>query len=410
MTLSERLRAQGLVLPDYEGGSLVNVAASILDAFGAWRPGDPPPVRGLDPTFLRDASAVVLVLVDGLGELQLRRAIGHGIAPNLAKASADGALTITSIFPSSTVCALGSLDTARTPGAHGLVAYQHWLDEFGTVAQMLRWGPADRAVSFADPPVSANPDGFVGVETVDARLARAGVAHFLVQPAIFKNSPLVRMLAPAATYVPYVAPSSAAVLVRRLLSRRPWGEARAFIFVYWSTLDTVTHVLGPHSEEHDAEVHAIDELLVAPLRSELGGDVAVLVTADHGHVALDPAQAVRFEDHPDLLALLRYPPAGEHRLALLAPRDGTAGAVRDYCAASFPDAVLLEADEAFSAGLYGTPVSAVARRRAGELLLLATGARQYWYTFLAGELGAHRGSHGALSPEEMVVPLISWRA
>jgi hypothetical protein len=44
------------------------------------------------------------------------------------------------------------------------------------------------------------------------------------------------------------------------------------------------------------------------------------------------------------------------------------------------------------------------------VLLIATGARQYWYTFLAAELGVHRGSHGALSPEEMVVPLVVWTA
>ncbi len=410
MDLAERLRAAGAVLPDYDGGGLVNVAASILDAFGARRRDDPPPVRGLDADLLRDASAVVLVLVDGLGELQLRRAIARGDAPHLAAVRDERALTVSSIFPSSTACVLGTLDTARPPGAHGLVAYQHWLDEFGCVAQMLRWGPADRNVSFAEPPWNAEPRGFVSVDTVDARLAQAGVARFLVQPGVFKNSPLVRMLSPDATYVPYLATSSAAVATRRVLSARPWGEGRAFAFVYWPTLDTVSHFLGPLSEEHHAELRAIDELLIGPLRAQLGGDVVFLLTADHGHVALDPATAVRFEDHPDLLALLRYPPAGEHRVALLGVRDGAAGEVGAYCREHFPEAILASAEEAIDLGLYGAPVTDVARRRIGDLILIATGARQYWYSFIASELAAHRGSHGALSPEEMLVPLLVWSA
>jgi hypothetical protein len=408
MDLYLRLRAAGCVLPDYDGGSLVNLASAILDAFGALGPDDPPPIRGLDGAALRESAALVLILVDGLGESQLSRGIAAGRAPHLARLAGESA-TVTSVFPSSTVCALGSLDTARPPAAHGLVAYQHWLEEFGVVAQMLRWGPATEARSFADPPTSANPRGFVPVETIDARLARRGVARFLVQHAMFRSSPLVRMLSPEATYVPYLATSSAAVLTARLLRQRPWGEGRAFIFVYWPSLDTVSHFVGTAGGEHDAELHAIDELLVAPLVDGFGGDVTFLLTADHGHVELEPAEAVRFEDHPELLAMLRYPPAGEHRTALLASRDGQLDRVRRYCAEHFTEAIGVDAEEALSAGLYGTPVNSVTRGRIGDFVLIATGRRQFWYTFLAPDLGPHRASHGALSPEEMRVPLLIWR-
>ena len=411
MALTDELASSGAVLPAYDGASLVNVAASILDAFGARAAGDPPPVRGLDAGALREAEAIVLILVDGLGEVQLRAAIERGDVPHLAELRrARPGVTITSIFPSSTVSALGSLDTARPPATHGLVGYQHWLEEFGCVAQMLRWGPADQNASFADPPWNAEPRGFVPVETIDARLSRAGVSRFLVQPAIFKNSPLVRMLSPDSTYVPYLSTSGAAVAARRLLEARSRGSGRAFAFLYWSTLDTIGHFLGPGSEEHHAELRAIDHGLIAPLRESLGGRVAFLLTSDHGHVALDLERAVRFEAHPQLLEMLRYPPAGEHRVALLRARDGARDEVRAYCREHFDDAIVADADEALSLGLYGSPVSDATRRRIGDLLLVATGATQYWYTFIASELAAHRGSHGALSPEEMRVPLVSWTA
>jgi hypothetical protein len=411
MDLAARLAASAAVLPRYADRSLMNVASSILDAFGARRPDDPAPVSVIDARMLRDADALVLVLVDGLGELQLRAAIERGDVPALAELYASAQrLTLTSIFPSSTVCALGSLDTARAPGTHGLVAYQHWLDEFACVAQMLRWGPADQNASFVDPPWQAEPRGFVPVETVDARLARASVSRFLIQPAVFKNSPLVRMLSPDSTYVPYVATSSAAVVTRRLLRSRPWGGGRAFAFVYWSTLDTIGHFLGPLSEEHHAELRAIDRGLVAPLRDGFDGRVVFLLTADHGHAALDPSRAIRFEQHPELLAMLRYPPAGEHRVALMRARDGARDEVRAYCLERFADAIVADAEEAFTFGLYGAPVTDATRRRVGDMLLIATGAAQYWYTFIQSELAAHVGSHGALSEAEMLVPLLVWRA
>ena len=130
----------------------------------------------------------------------------------------------------------------------------------------------------------------------------------------------------------------------------------AFVFVYWSTLDTIGHFLGPDSEEHHAELRAIDRGLVAPLREGFYGRVAFLLTADHGHATLDLARAVRFEDHPELLAMLRHPPAGEHRVALMHVKEGAVDEVRAYCAEHFTDGVLADAEDAFALGLYGTPV------------------------------------------------------
>lgn len=220
----------------------------------------------------------------------------------------------------------------------------------------------------------------------------------------------MRMLSPEATYVPYVSTSSAAPLARRLLRERPWGEGRAFLFLYWPTLDTVSHVHGPRAEEHDTEARVIDAFLIDPLLDDLGGEVVFLLTADHGHVELEPPRAVRFEAHPELLARLRYPPAGEPRVAFLAPRDGALDEVRAYCERAFPDALCLDAREALASGLYGSPVADVTPSRTGELLLAATGDRQYWYRFGGDGETVHRGSHGWLSPQEMLVPLLVWRA
>ena len=62
-----------LTLPDYAGGSIVNLMASIAVALGAkhWPYA---PLRLLDPAALRRRSSILLLVVDGLGYRYLRAA------------------------------------------------------------------------------------------------------------------------------------------------------------------------------------------------------------------------------------------------------------------------------------------------------------------------------------------------
>src|SRR5438093_144307 len=82
--LIERLRACGFVPPDYDGGSLLNVAVTVLDLVGARDETDPPPLRALDPDLRKGVRQVVVVLADGLGTAQLRALCAAGDTPFIA--------------------------------------------------------------------------------------------------------------------------------------------------------------------------------------------------------------------------------------------------------------------------------------------------------------------------------------
>jgi len=147
--LIERLRARGFVPPDYDGGGLLNVAATVLDVLGVRDETDPPPLRGLEPSLRDGVRQVVVVLADGLGLNQLRALCAAGEMPFVSSLlerarRQDRAQLIeaTTIFPSTTAAAITTLNTARTPQEHGNIAYFIWLEEFSAVTQMLRWGPA----------------------------------------------------------------------------------------------------------------------------------------------------------------------------------------------------------------------------------------------------------------------------
>src|SRR5205814_2566930 len=131
-----------------------------------------------------------------------------------------------------------------------------YLPEMNTVADMIRWGPLNRRVSFADPEFEQIPEQFFWADTMYARLHAAGVERtFAVNPSGFSGTALTRMLHQHATYAGYVATSSLGPIVARIAggSREP-----TYIYAYWPTVDTIAHVIGPLSPEHGAEVAAFD--------------------------------------------------------------------------------------------------------------------------------------------------------
>ncbi|HEY8758974.1 MAG TPA: alkaline phosphatase family protein, partial [Candidatus Limnocylindria bacterium] len=187
--LREQLRAHGFQLPDYDGGGLVNVAATVLDLCGARGPADPPPLRGIDPALLSGVRNVLVVLCDGLGSDQLQRLAKDGDIPFIARileraARRDAAQLIdaTTIFPSTTAAAVTTMQTARTPQEHGNIAYFLWLEEFATVAQMLRWGvAAQRRGSFFDDR-SIDPRKYAKVPSIHKAIRDHGGRSYIVEP------------------------------------------------------------------------------------------------------------------------------------------------------------------------------------------------------------------------------------
>ena len=201
------LDGEQFVRPDFAGRGLANVAPTVLslltphavDGLGL------PPLDSsvLPESLTRGVRTIVLVVADGLGHVQLQREIAAGNAPNLAELIARAAAgdaqvaytPITSVFPTTTVAALGSVNSGVTPTQHGLLGYTVYLPEFDMVAEMIRWGPLNRRVSFADPEFGRAPEAFFWAETIYARL-QPGVDEPAVSRALesaYAHSPFVRL-------------------------------------------------------------------------------------------------------------------------------------------------------------------------------------------------------------------------
>ncbi|MDQ6670312.1 MAG: alkaline phosphatase family protein [Chloroflexota bacterium] len=422
------LDGETFVRPDFAGRGLANIAPTILSLLAPTAAAlDLPPLdqRVLPAALTDGVKNVVLIVVDGLGHLQLQREIGAGNAPCLSQLVARAALgteavnysPITSVFPTTTVSALGSINSGVAPSAHGLLAYTLYLAEFDTVAEMIRWGPiGNRRLTFSDPEFGCAPETFFWAETMYSRLQAAGIARtFAVNPTYFAGTALTRMLHQGATYSGYISTSSLEPIVSRLLTE---SDEPTYVYAYWPTVDTIAHLIGPLTPEHSAEVAGLD-LQIGRLLQRLPGrgDTLVLLTADHGHVDTAPEFSIDLAGHAELLAMLRVMPAGERRVVYLHPKAGSADDVLAYAREHLSQvAPAMLREDAVRLGLFGPgALSERAAARIGEVLLFPRRNLQLVAPVETAEGApqrkepAFRGLHGGLTPDEVLLPLLALR-
>src|SRR5919109_3702661 len=113
--------------PDYAGGSLVNLVATLVAARGG--KALHAPLR--DFTIDARVRNVVLLIIDGLGDNYLAR---HSRGSELARRRRRA---LTSVFPSTTASAITTSYTGCTPLEHGLTGWFVYFGAAGCVSAAL---------------------------------------------------------------------------------------------------------------------------------------------------------------------------------------------------------------------------------------------------------------------------------
>jgi len=410
--LDEQIRGSGFVLPYYGGLSLANLGATMAGLLGMELEGAEPPVpRDLWADFAAEVRTVVVVLLDGVGYLHFRPLLEDETSPFGRLASRGRAIPLTSVFPSTTMTALTSLWTGRTPGDHGFLGSRLLLPQYGVLANMLKLAPAAGGRPGELLEWGLVPEQFVPVPHVAQILSAAGVRNV------------------AHIYGPHIGSGLARILLRGVERREGhvgfsdmWSNVRdtvvqrtsqpLLVNVYWFGTDDVAHRYGPDGERFRAALRdlgrSMQEDFIDPLPRSAREGTVLIITSDHGQIATPGGCAVHLSDHPTLSEMLLLPPSGEARSSYLYVRPGQTERVADYVAEHLADQfLLLETEAAISAGLFGgSGVSPSVRGRLGDYVLLA---RRESSLVPIGEKAAYRGHHGSLTPEEMLVPLVMAR-
>lgn len=384
-----------LVTPDYAGGSIVNLAASVLQAFGIAPPNPPCRAALLDPELLADAPGVVLLICDALGLHQCEAGLESGRAPSLERLirqSAGGLRSLTSVFPSTTTTALPSLSTALTPAQHGMLGHRQWLVELGALANMLRFS------TVAEKPVPIDADLLRRGPTLFERLAERAIPAVAISAKYHEGTGFTDLLHRGAVYLGYEAQSEISYLLRHSIHKHR-GQ-RSFHYVYWPMIDTLSHLYGPLAEPCLLELEFADLMLgkIIDCCAETGH--VLILTADHGQIALDPRRAVLLDG--SFGGLLNYPPGGGRRACYLSAPDPEA--LRQHSSLQADGLLLLSPDEAIARGWFGGDCGPF-RARLGDLIALSIGDRQLLYDYGQGA-APNQGGHAGLDEEEMRVPLV----
>jgi predicted AlkP superfamily pyrophosphatase or phosphodiesterase len=383
------------VLPDYAGGSILNLVSSIAAHFGV-QTGHP----GLrDALPLKGVETIVMFVVDGLGHGQLEKHIADGDVPTLKSLMASNEhRTLTSVFPSTTMAAMTAMYTGCAPAQSGWLGFTMWLEEVQAVVDMIEQR------NLATRTVLEERDFLRVVPNLALRLERAGVNCFAVQPSGFRDSWLNEWYWAGAMQSGYVTTNTLPSVAVNALG----VSGRKYVMIYCPDYDTVCHRHGPSSPHASDEISATDHVLERLLpQIPRDGKTLLLVTADHGHKDLDASRAVNLERDLALMALLKGPPAGDSvsRTFRVKPgaMDEVKGRLRTYCD-------LIESSAAWESGLYGgPPAQETFRKRVGDLIALPRDGVQTPYTYPGQKARTYLGLHGGLTEAEMRVPLISVR-
>jgi hypothetical protein len=406
------------VLPHYDSYSIANLAPTVAKILGVEMDGAAPPLPAdLWDDIGEDIRCVLLIVLDAVGYLQLKRHLAEERSIFSTLADVGSLFPVTSVFPSTTVSALRTLWTGRAPLGHGFLGTKLLLPEQGVLANMLKMAPAAYTGGGRLEDWGWDPEHFITTLSLGEQLDAAGVGTVAHTRLSFIGSSLTQIFLRGMQHLRgYVGLSDLWLNLRGTLTERR-TEERLLINAYWGGIDNIGHVYGaagPYLSSALRHVgRSLEEDFLARLPKEAREGTLLIITADHGQIATPPEQVVRLPDHPTLQETLLLPPAGESRAAYLYVRPGQKNALRAYVSARLEDRFhLLETERALEVGLFG-PVAALApemRVRLGDMLLIAKDDSRLTTKEKAPEDGISlRGHHGSLTPEEMLVPVLTVR-
>ncbi len=370
--------------------SLCDILPSIAALLGV-----PDAVDVLDLSSHHDARRVAVVLVDGLGLHLLPELAPH--APLLASVLAGDTgrlVALESTFPSTTPTSLVSLGTGVRPGAHGVLGFTVNVPGTDRVLTHVAWR--------ADP----DPGTWQPVPTWFERCAAAGVPVTAVLPHEYLGSGLTQAAYRGARFAGLLTGEDAA---QRIGDELREVGAGGLVYGYTAELDTAAHVHGIASAQWQRAAASVDALLVRVLE-RLPSDALLVVSADHGGLDLGADDRLDLATEPELQLGVRIA-AGEPRVRYLHLVDG---ALDDVVAAwrgrLGPRALVQSREEAVAAGWFGA-VPPAHLPRIGDVVVICRGATAIFDSaHEPPELLTLVGFHGADSPAETAIPLITLTA
>jgi Type I phosphodiesterase / nucleotide pyrophosphatase len=382
-----------MILPDYSGGSIVNLMSSIEQGMGSSF-NLYPAATALPVTELQGCDNVVFLVVDGLGYEYLTNAGSGSFLHSHLKAG------LTSVCPSTTSAAIPTFLTGVAPQQHGFTGWFTWFRELGNILAVLPFQPRHGGCTLGQ--LGLDPGRLSGVKPIFERIQ---AKSYVVVPDRIAGSEFNLAFHDGARICPYVGLDDFFRVIKTAVD----GEHKQnYVYAYWPEFDSIAHSRGVDSKEVDQHFAEFDAAFASFIQQMQGSDCKIIVTADHGFIDVPTSGVIQMKDHPELADTLVMPLCGEQRFAYSYVHPDKAERFRQYIESELSHAVdLFSSSELIAQGWFGlgTPHPEL-ESRVGHYALVMKPGYKIRDRVLGEQPKRHIGVHGGITAEEMYVPLI----
>ena len=277
-------------LPDYHGGSIVNLMSSIAKSFGAKTMYS---TLKILPSKRINAKNVVLIVIDGLGFGYLKKQkrtsilLNHLVGP------------MTSTFPPTTATAIPTFSTGVAPQQHAFTGWNMYLKEIGVASEILPFSPR-----FGGPAFSTYGIGIENFLDQPAFSSKIKAQNFSVSHRRILQSDFSKAMSKNAKSLGYESLDGFFRQIKRAINS---SNRRKYIYAYWPEFDSLSHKHGVEHKKIEKHFKEIDKRLKSFVKGLKGTNTLLIITSDHGFIDTPPERIIKLEDHPKMKECLTVP-------------------------------------------------------------------------------------------------------
>jgi len=336
--------------------------------------------------YIPPSSHVVVLLIDGLGEIQLQE-----FGAELFVTRSTVATPMRTQFPSTTPVALGSFGTGESPGQHGFVGASFYLPEVEAMFAPLQWGS------------TPHPHSLTPSAPLFEWAAGHGIDVASIAKEKYRNSGLTQSVLRGGAYFGAADLAGIDGVIRDRVKR---AISPALTYVYWPDLDRVGHVYGPGSSQWIAELQLVDSFisrLALTIMENPQSDISLVITSDHGMVSCPVERRIHIESNADLAHDVKLV-GGDPRARHIYTRTGSAGEIANrWQKVLGEDFSVVPRAELIHGGLF-PQFDPDFLERMGDFMVIAHSDAML-SSNVDPRTSSLLGQHGSVSAPEMLIPL-----
>lgn len=377
-----------MIKPNYKNGSIINLMSSIEKAFG----GNPKyeNLKILESSNIEKYDNVILLVLDGIGYDYVKKYGGEGIMLKSLKTK------ITTVFPSTTSCAIASFLNGTPPSTHGILGLFSYITEIKetivTIKHKIRAnGPLPENIKFKD------------LYNLTPFSNRINAETYHVDDKKVIDSIYTTAQSGKSKIIGYENTKDCFNKLKKIIQS---NKNKKYIYAHIPNHDLLCHDYGIDSKEVLDDYNEIDSELKSFINDTKDTNTIIIATADHGMLDIPKEKMILLKDYPDLKKILTLPMYGQSRYVNCIVKDKNkfkkiiSEKLQDKCE-------IFDRNEAKA--LYGPEINKDFKERIGDFLLVM---KKDYGIYDLPESQSYETydyntcDHGGLTESEMYVPLI----